>query len=248
MSIKNILISQKAPRVLTQYQSVTEKFGVNFEFRPFYVVEPLSSREFRAQRINLLDYTAIVFSSRHAIDAFFHLAEELRTKIPETMKYFCTTEAVAMYLQKHIVYRKRKIFFGTGTPESVVALIGPKHKGEKFLITTSDSSSSEAITSLFQANKLSFNTGVFVKSVSQDLHEVNLKDYDMIVFYNPADVKSLQENFPDFEQGDIKMVSYGKSIVRAMEEAGLRIDVKAPSPEAPSVASAIELYLEGLQS
>ena len=248
MSIKNILISQKAPHVLTQYQSVTEKFGVNFEFRPFYVVEPLSSREFRAQRINLLDYTAIVFSSRHAIDAFFHLAEELRTKIPETMKYFCTTEAVAMYLQKHIVYRKRKIFFGTGTPESVVALIGPKHKGEKFLITTSDSSSSEAITSLFQANKLSFNTGVFVKSVSQDLHEVNLKDYDMIVFYNPADVKSLQENFPDFEQGDIKMVSYGKSIVRAMEEAGLRIDVKAPSPEAPSVASAIELYLEGLQS
>jgi uroporphyrinogen-III synthase len=246
MSIKNILISQKAPRVLTQYQSVTEKFGVNFEFRPFYVVEPLSSREFRAQRINLLDYTAIVFSSRHAIDAFFHLAEELRTKIPETMKYFCTTEAVAMYLQKHIVYRKRKIFFGTGTPESVVALIGPKHKGEKFLITTSDSSSSEAITSLFQANKLSFNTGVFVKSVSQDLHEVNLKDYDMIVFYNPADVKSLQENFPDFEQGDIKMVSYGKSIVRAMEEAGLRIDVKAPSPEAPSVARAIELYLEGL--
>jgi len=234
--------------VLTQYQSVTEKFGVNFEFRPFYVVEPLSSREFRAQRINLLDYTAIVFSSRHAIDAFFHLAEELRTKIPETMKYFCTTEAVAMYLQKHIVYRKRKIFFGTGTPESVVALIGPKHKGEKFLITTSDSSSSEAITSLFQANKLSFNTGVFVKSVSQDLHEVNLKDYDMIVFYNPADVKSLQENFPDFEQGDIKMVSYGKSIVRAMEEAGLRIDVKAPSPEAPSVARAIELYLEGLQS
>ena len=153
-----------------------------------------------------------------------------------------------MSLQKHIVYRKRKIFFGTGTPESVVALIGPKHKGEKFLITTSDSSSSEAITSLFQANKLSFNTGVFVKSVSQDLHEVNLKDYDMIVFYNPADVKSLQENFPDFEQGDIKMVSYGKSIVRAMEEAGLRIDVKAPSPEAPSVARAIELYLEGLQS
>ncbi len=248
MSIKNILVSQKAPRVLTQYQTVTEKFGVNFHFSPFFVVEPLSSREFRAQRINLLDYTAIVFSSRHAIDAFFQLAEELRTKIPETMKYFCTTEAVAMYLQKHIVYRKRKIFFGTGTPESVVALVGPKHKGEKFLITTSDSSSSEAITSLFRANKLSFQTGVFVKSVSQDLHSLNLKDYDMIVFYNPADVKSLQENFPDFEQGDIKMVSYGKSIVHAMEDAGLRIDVKAPSPEAPSVARAIELYLEGLQA
>ena len=247
MSISKILVSQNAPRVLTQYQAVSQKFGVEFTFCPFFQIEPLTSREFRAQRINILDYTAIIFSSRHAIDAFFALAEELRNKIPETMKYFCTTEAVAMYLQKHIVYRKRKIFYGTGTPESVVALIGPKHKGEKFLIAMSDSSSSEALTSLFQANKLEYTTGVFVKSVSQDLKDLDLASYDMIVFYNPADVKSLQENFPDFRQGDIKMVSYGRSIVRAMEEMGLRIDVKAPSPEAPSVASAIELYLKGLQ-
>ena len=247
MNIKKILVSQNAPRVLTQYEAVSEKFGVTFDFRPFFKIEPLSSREFRAQRINVLDYTAIVFSSRHTIDAFFSLAEELRAKIPETMKYFCTTEAVAMYLQKHIVYRKRKIFFGTGTPESLVALIGPKHKGENFLIAMSDSASSDALTSLFQANHLQYTTGVFVKSVSQDLKALDLASYDMIVFYNPADVKSLQENFPDFQQGDIKMVSYGRSIVRAMEEAGLRIDVKAPSPEAPSVASAIELYLKGLQ-
>ncbi len=246
MSIKKILISQTAPRVLTQYQAVSDKFGVEFSFNPFFIVEPLTSREFRAQHINILDYTAIVFSSRHVIDAFFSLAEELRCKIPETMKYFCTTEAVAMYLQKHIVYRKRKIFFGTGTPESVVSLIGPKHKGEKFLITMSDSSSSAPITALFQASKLDFATGVFVKSVSQDLHDLDLHAYDMIVFYNPADVKSLQENFPDFQQGDIKMVSYGKSIVKAMEEAGLEITVKAPTPEATSVAKAIELYLESL--
>ena len=246
MSIKKILISQTAPRVLTQYQAVSDKFGVEFSFNPFFRVEPLTSREFRAQHINILDYTAIVFSSRHVIDAFFSLAEELRCKIPETMKYFCTTEAVAMYLQKHIVYRKRKIFFGTGTPESVVSLIGPKHKGEKFLITMSDSSSSAPITALFQASKLDFATGVFVKSVSQDLHDLALHAYDMIVFYNPADVKSLQENFPDFQQGDIKMVSYGKSIVKAMEEAGLEITVKAPTPEATSVAKAIELYLESL--
>ena len=247
MNIKKILVSQNAPRVLTQYEAVSEKFGVTFDFRPFFKIEPLSSREFRAQRINVLDYTAIVFSSRHTIDAFFSLAEELRAKIPETMKYFCTTEAVAMYLQKHIVYRKRKIFYGTGTPESVVALIGPKHKGENFLIAMSDSASSEALTSLFQANHLQYTTGVFVKSVSQDLKALDLASYDMIVFYNPADVKSLQENFPDFEQGDMKMVSYGRSIVRAMEEAGLRIDVKAPSAEAPSVASAIDLYLKSLQ-
>ena len=244
MSIQKILVSQTAPRVLTQYQAVTEKFGAQFEFRPFFMIEPLTSREFRAQRINLLDYTAIIFSSRHVIDAFFSLAEELRVKIPETMKYFCTTEAVAMYLQKHIVYRKRKIFYGNGTPESVITLIGPKHKGEKFLITTSDSSNSDAITRLFDAQKLDYTTGVFVKSVSQDLKDLDLHAYDMIVFYNPSDVKSLQENFPDFRQDDIKMVSFGRSIVKAMEDAGLRIDVKAPSPEAPSVARAIELYLE----
>ncbi len=246
MNIKKILVSQNAPRVLTQYDAVREKFGVDFDFRPFFKIEPLTSREFRAQRINILDFTAIVFSSRHTIDAFFSLAEELRIKVPETMKYFCTTEAVAMYLQKHIVYRKRKIFFGTGTPESVVALIGPKHKGEKFLITMSDSSSADALTSLFLTNHLQYATGIFVKSVSQDVKDLDLKSYDMIVFYNPADVKSLQENFPDFTQGDIRMVSYGRSIVGAMEEAGLRIDVKAPSAEAPSVARAVELYLESL--
>ncbi len=246
MSIKNILVSQNAPRVLTQYNDVSEKFGVEFHFHPFFKIEPLSSREFRAQRIGLLDYTAIVFSSRHVIDAFFSLAEDLRVKIPETMKYFCTTEAVAMYLQKHIVYRKRKIFYGNGTPESVVALIGPKHKGEKFLIAMSDTSSSDAISKLFDAHHLDYSTGVFVKSVSRDLKELDLHTYDMIVFYNPADVNSLKENFPDFEQGSIKMVSYGRSIVHAMEDAGLRIDVKAPSPEAPSVAKAIELYLQSL--
>ena len=247
MNIQKILISQNAPRVLSQYQAVSEKFGVSFDFRPFFKVEPLTSREFRTQRINLLDYTAVVFSSRHTIDAFFSLAEELRVKIPETMKYFCTTEVVAMYLQKHIVYRKRKIFYGTGTPESVVALIGPKHRGEKFLIAMSDSASSDALTSLLADNRLQYTTGVFVKSVSQDLKDLDLGSYDMVVFYHPADVKSLAENFPDFRQGEMKMVAYGRSIVRSMEEAGLRIDVKAPSSEAPSVASAIELYLKSLQ-
>ena len=235
------------PRVMTQYQTVSEKYGVEFEFCPFFLIEPVSLREFRAQRLNILDHTAIVFSSRHAIDAFFTIAEELKIKIPETMKYFCTTELVAMYLQKHIVYRKRKIFYGDGTPESVVALIGTKHKGETFLITQSDTSSSDAITRLFDEKKLSYHTGVFVKSVSQDLKDLDLKSFDMVVFYNTADVKSLKENFPDFEQGDIRFVSYGKGVVRAMEEAGIQIAVKAPTPEAPSAAKAIELYLESLR-
>ncbi len=246
MSIKNILISQNAPRVLTQYQAVSEKFGTQFTFRPFFCSMPLSSREFRAQRINIPDYTAIVFSSRHTIDAFFTLAEELRCKIPETMKYFCTTEAVAMYLQKHIVYRKRKIFYGNGTPESVLDLIGPKHKGEKFLVTMSDTSSSKSLTTLMEQAGLDYASGIFVKSVSNDIKDLDLHSFDMIVLYNPADVRSLRENFPDFVQGDIKMVSYGRSVVKAIEEDGLVISVKAPSPEAPSVARAIELYLGSL--
>ena len=235
------------PSNFAAYEKLQSQFGAELDFRPFFLIEPLSAKEFRAEHISLPDYTAIVFSSRHAIDAYFKLCEEMRFKVPETMKYFCSTEAVAMYLQKHIVYRKRKIFYGTGTPESVVSLVGPKHKGEKFLIAMSDITQAEAITSQFEAAHLQYATGVFVKSESQDLKDVDLHAYDMIVFYNPADVKSLKENFPDFEQGDIKMVSYGRTIVRAMEEAGLRIDVKAPSAEAPSVASAIDLYLKSLQ-
>ena len=162
------------------------------------------------------------------------------------MKYFCTTEAVAMYLQKHIVYRKRKIFYGNGTPESVLDLIGPKHKGEKFLVTMSDTSSSKSLTTLMEQAGLDYASGIFVKSVSNDIKDLDLHSFDMIVLYNPADVRSLRENFPDFVQGDIKMVSYGRSVVKAMEEDGLVISVKAPSPEAPSVARAIELYLGSL--
>lgn len=240
---RKILISQKTPNNLTPYTELSSKYGVEIDFKPFFLVEPLSSREFRTQRINILDYTAVVFSSRHAINAYFQLCEELRVKVPETMKYFCTTEAVAMYLQKHIVYRKRKIFFGDGTPASILSLIGSKHAGENFLIVTSDSSNSENITRLFDEKKLSYKTAVFVKSVPQDLKDVDFSAYELAVLYNPADVKSLYENFPEFQQGELKFISYGKSIVKAMEEAGLHIAIKAPTPEVPSAAKAIELYL-----
>lgn len=244
MAIKKILISQRAPLNEAPYTALKEKYGVDITFKQFFLIEPLTSREFRTQRINILDYTAIVFSSRHAIDAFYGLCDELRVKVPETMKYFCTTEAVAMYLQKHIVYRKRKIFFGDGTPESIVSQIGSKHKGENFLVTQSDSNGSSALTNLLEAEGIAYKTAVFIKSVSQDLKDMDLKEYDMIVFYNPSDVQSLYENFPDFQQGDIKFVSFGKSIVKALEEKGISIDVKAPTPQAPSVARAIELYLQ----
>ena len=243
MSVKNILISQQQPQTASPYTVIAEKFGVNFDFKPFFKNEHLSSREFRAQRINILDYTAIVFSARTTIDAFFHICEELRVKVPETMKYFCTSEAVANYLQKHIVYRKRKIFFGDGKPESIIGLIGTKHKGEKFLIATTESSSKDAVTKIFETQQYAFETDVFVKPVSQDIKDVDLHSYDIVVFFNPADVKSLYENQPDFKQENIKFVSYGKSIVKAMEEAGLTIEISAPTVEAPSVAKALEIYL-----
>lgn len=243
MSVKKILISQQQPKTASPYASIAEKFGVEFDFKPFFMIEPLTSREFRTQRINILDHTAIVFSARTTIDAFFQLCEELRVKVPETMKYFCTTEAVANYLQKHIVYRKRKIFFGDGTPESILNLIGNKHKDEKFLIATSESSSKDAVTLLLETKKLAFETAVFVKPVSQDLKDVDIHSYDLVVLFNPADVKSLYENHPDFVQGETKFVSYGKSVVKAMSEAGLEIEISAPTPQAPSVAKALEIYL-----
>jgi len=229
---------------MAQYSVLKENFGVEPEFNPFYLIEPLTAKEFRAQRINFPDYTAVVFSSRIAIDAYFKLCEEFRFKVPETMKYFCTTEMVAMYLQKHIVFRKRKIFSGNGTPESIIAAIGSKHKGEKFLIATSDNSNSGVITSLFDKNGLDYSSAVLVKSVNQDLHGLDLNSYDIVVLCNSNDVKSLYENYPDFQQGSIKFITYGKGIVKAMDQAGLTIEVKAPNPDAPSVAKAIELYLQ----
>lgn len=238
-----ILISQSTPSNIAPFEALQTKFGADLDFRPLFVMEALSAKEFRAEKINLPDYTAVVFSSRLAIDAYFKLCEDMRFKVPETMKYFCTTEAVAMYLQKHIVYRKRKIFYGTGTPESLVALVGAKHKNEKFLITTAAGSNAGPITDLFAKAKLDWTLGTIVKAVSQDIKDLDIHSYDIVVLYNPYDVVSLKENFNDFSQGDIKFVSFGKSVVPAMEEAGLQIAVKAPTAEAPSVGRAIELYL-----
>ena len=159
------------------------------------------------------------------------------------MKYFCTSEAVANYLQKHIVYRKRKIFFGDGKPESILGLIGTKHKGENFLIATASSNGKDAVTKVFEGTSYAHETAVFVKPVSQDVKDIDLHSYDAVVFFNPADVKSLYENQPDFKQENIKFISYGKSIVTSMNEAGLTIEISAPTVEAPSVAKALEIFI-----
>ena len=244
MDIKKILVSQPKPTGdKSPYFDIANKYKVDIVFRPFIKVEGLTAKEFRQNKVSIADFTAVIFTARTAVDHFFRLAEETRVTIPDTMKYFCTTEAVANYLQKHIVYRKRKIFFGDGKPDSIIGLIGTKHKGEKFLIATAESSTKDAVTKAFETQKYDFETAVFVKPVSQDIKDVDLHSYDMIVFFNPADVKSLHENQPEFTQGDIKFVSYGKSIVGAMEEAGLKIEISAPTVEAPSVAKALEIYL-----
>jgi uroporphyrinogen-III synthase len=170
------------------------------------------------------------------------MCEEMRFKVPESMKYFCTTELVALYLQKHVVYRKRKIFFGDGTPKSIVAQIGPKHKGEKFLITTSAEANTGPITELFSAAGLDYTVSVLVKSVMQDLSEINLADYGVVVMYNPYDLKSLHESFPDFKQGDLSIISYGKGIAAALKKEGLKIAVEGPSEEIQSAAKAIDVF------
>jgi len=239
-----ILISQPVPQATSPFSNLAEKYGVEIDFRPFFCIEPLSSHDFRTQRVNLAEFTAIVFSSKSTIDAYFHMCEELRVKVPETMKYFCSTESVAKYLQKHIVYRKRKIFFGTGSADSIIAEIGSKHNTEKFLITTSETPEND-ITRAFAKTGMDFTPAVFVKPVSQDIKDLDLGSYDIIALYNAADVRSLKENFPEYTQGSTRFITFGKSIVKAMEEAGLQIAISAPTTEVPSVYKAVEILLEG---
>lgn len=239
-----ILISQKTPSNLKTFNDLEEKYGVTVDFHPFFLIEPISAKEFRSQRINLPDYTAIVFSSRHAIDAYFMLCEEMRFKVPETMKYFCTTELVALYLQKHVVYRKRKIFFGDGTPQSVVSLIGPKHKGEKFLITTSAESTNPPVAALFENAGLDTTVSIMVKSVPQDLSSLDMASYGAVVMYNPIDLKSLHGSFPKLDLSKKAIICYGRGIAAALQNEGLSIAVQGPTPEIQSAAKAIDVFLK----
>lgn len=242
MTIQKILIAQPAPANGSPYNEIISKYGVKVDFCPFFSLQPLTSREFRAQKISILDYTAIVFTGRTTIDAFFKICEEMRITIPDTMKYFCVSEQVAMYLQKYIVYRKRKIFFGDGTPSSIISLVGTKHKGEKFLIAQSDSASADLENMLCGAG-LETKSAVFIKTVFSDLKDISVHDYQMLVFYNPSDIKSLLNSYPDFSQGELLFATYGKPTAKAMTEAGFTVEIAAPTPEAPSIAKALSLYL-----
>ncbi len=243
MKIKKILISQPEPANGSPYTELISKYKVGIDFIPFFRVEPLVAREFRLQKINILEHTAVVFTSRTAIDAFFKISEELRITIPETMKYFCVSEAIALYLQKYIVYRKRKIFFGNGTVSSIIDTISAKHKHEYFLLTVADNCKTD-LNKVFIKSKLKHSSAILVKTVNSDLSKLNIDSYDMVVFYSPSDVKSLNENFPDFKQINIQFATYGTTTLKALKAAKLNANVVAPTPEAPSIAKALLNYFE----
>ncbi len=244
LNIKKLLVSQPKPASeKSPYFDIAEKYGVDIDFRPFIKVEPVSAKEFRQQKISILDYTAVVFTARTAIDHFFHLCEDLRVTIPETMKYFCTTEAIAVYLQKYTVYRKRKIFFAAGgKQEELVTLIG-KHPKEKYLIPVSDVHKDDLFVQL-DAKKIDYSKAVMYRTVSNDFSEDEKFDYDMLLFFSPSGISSLLKNFPDFEQNDIRIGCFGPTTAKAVREAGLRLDIEAPSPEAPSMTAALDMYLK----
>ncbi|WP_077196847.1 uroporphyrinogen-III synthase [Prevotella ihumii] len=244
--IKKILISQPKPGSdKSPYYDIEKDLGVELVFRPFFKVEGLSAKEFRQQKINLLDYTAVVFTSRHAIDNYFKLAQELRITIPETMKYFCVIETIALYIQKYTQYRKRKIFFGnSGKIDSLMPTI-VKHKEEKYLIPQS-SVHTDAINTMFTQHKLKHKECVMYRTVSNDLTEDEKKnfDYDMLVFFSPTGVKALKENVPDFVQGDVKIAAFGPATAKEVVEQGFRLDLEAPSAKHPSMTGALRAYLE----
>ncbi len=244
MKIKKVLVSQPKPTSeKSPYYDIAEKYGVKIDFRPFIKVESVSSKEFRQQKVSILDHTAVIFTSRHAIDHFFYLCTELRVTVPETMKYFCVTESIALYIQKYIQYRKRKIFFGvTGKFDDLVPSI-VKHNTEKFFVPMSDVHNDE-IKNILDKNKVTHTEAVMYRTVSNDFSKEEEFDYDMLVFFSPSGISSLMKNFPDFEQKDIKIGCFGSTTAKAIRDAGLRLDLEAPSVTMPSMTAALDLFLK----
>ena len=244
--VKKILISQPKPSSeKSPYFDIAKEFGVELDFRPFFKVEGISAKEFRQQKINLLDYSAVVFTSRHAINNYFNLAKEMRITIPEDMKYFCSIETIALYIQKFVQYRKRKVFFGkTGKIDDLLPTM-VKHKTEKYLVPLS-SVHNDDVKNLLDSKHLKHRECVMYRTVSNDFTDEEKKnfDYDMLVFFSPTGVRALLKNFPDFKQGDIKIAACGPATAREIDAQGLRPDLQAPSKEFPSMAMALENYLK----
>jgi len=242
VKVKKVLVSQPKPSSeKSPYYEIAEKYGVEIEFRPFIKVEGLTAKEFRQSKISISDFTAVIFTARTAIDHFFRLCEEMRYAVPDTMKYFCTTESIALYLQKYIVYRKRKIFHGdTGKLEGLLPAL-TKHSKEKFLYAVSDVNKEDL--NVLDRIGINYTKAVMYRTVSNDFGPDEKFDYDMLIFFSPAGIQSLLKNFPDFSQDNIRIGTFGATTAQAVRDAGLRLDVSAPSPEAPSMTTALEMFL-----
>ncbi|MGK0254878.1 MAG: uroporphyrinogen-III synthase [Mariniflexile sp.] len=243
MKVKTILVSQPEPKIENSpYFDLIEKQKVKIDFRPFIHVEGVSAKEIRQQKVDLNNYTAIILTSRNAIDHFFRVAEEMRFKVPDTMKYFCQSEAVAFYLQKYVVYRKRKIYVGKRDFSELSPLI-KKYKDEKFLLPNTDKVKDEVITTL-NALGVDWKQAIFYKTVISDLTDLADVSYDILVFFSPSGIDSLFHNFPDFKQNETRIAVFGDTTIKAAEDKGLRVDIAAPTPETPSMTLALEKYIE----
>ena len=243
MKIKSILVTQPEPNtVKSPYSELAESTSVKIDFRPFIQVEGVTAKEFRQTRIHISDYTAVLFNSKTSIDHFFRLAQELRVTIPDTLKYFCVSESTAFYLQKYIVYRKRKIFHANGAMTDLLDIM-KKHKEEVFLVPLSDIHTQE-IPRMLDKGGFKYSTAILYKTVSSDLCDLKDMNYDILVFFSPSGIKSLLQNFPDFKQKDTKIACFGTTTAQAVREAGLTPDIEAPTPEAPSMTMALEHYIK----
>lgn len=238
MSIKTILVSQPKPEGdKSPYYDLAEKFKLKIDFRSFIQVEGISAQEFRAQRVNFAEQTAVIFTSKTAVDHFFRIAEETRFTVPDTMKYFCISEAIALYLQKYVAYRKRKIFHGKQTIEELADLM-KKHKTEKFLLPCTDILR-DKIPEVLEAGKLNFTKAVLYRTVAADLSDLEDVYYDLLVFFSPGGIESLFKNFPDFKQNDTLIAAFGPTTANAVIKNNLRLDLHAPQPNMPSMTAAI---------
>jgi len=243
LKVKTILVSQPEPETeKSPYYDLSQSCKVKVDFRPFIHVEGVDSKEFRQQKINLSDYGAVIFTSRNAVDHFFRIAEETRYSVPDSLKYFCISESTAYYLQKYVVYRKRKIFHGRQRIEDLMPLI-KKHKGEKFLLPCSDILKKE-IPDTLEEHKIDFNKAMLYRTVCSDLSDLENVNYDVLVFFSPAGIASLFENFPNFKQNNTRIAVFGATTAKAAEQAGLEINIAAPKPEAPSMTMALEQYIK----
>lgn len=241
--IKKILVSQPKPTSeKSPYFDIARKLDVEIVFRPFIKIEALTPVEFRQQKVSILDHTAVVFTSRNAIDNFFKLCKEMRVAIPDDMKYFCITETVSLYIQKYVQYRKRKVFFGTtGKIDDIIPLM-VKHKNEKYFVPQSDQHTDD-FANMLDAKKLNHSEAVMFRTVSNDFAEGEPFDYDMLIFFSPSGISSLMKNFPGYQQGNTAIGTFGPTTAKAAKDAGLRVDLEAPSPQFPSITAALQDYV-----